>query len=115
MPVASRPTRAESAPPASPPPPKADAVDPDACRQARAELKRLEREAAVGCSPENPCLTDRDCLLRTENANLTEMQDARTAMEAVCPGAVDRLSCAESPAICNDGRCVAWRPVTPPR
>ena len=100
-------------PPPSPPPPakttpKPDVVDRDACQLARAELKKLEQQAAVGCHSDDQCLLDADCLVRTTDADTGQIQEARMAMEGVCTRApVERLSCAESPARCDSGRCVA--------
>ena len=105
---------ASAAPPApSPPPPlpkpapKPDVVDKDACQLARSELKKLEHQAAMGCDRDDQCLLDADCLVRTADADTGQIQEARMAMEAVCArAAVERLSCAESPARCDSGRCV---------
>jgi hypothetical protein len=100
-------------PPPSPPPPakttpKPDVVDRDACQLARAELKKLEQQAAVGCDTDAQCLLDADCLVRTADADTGQIQEARMAMESVCTQApVERLSCPESPARCDSGRCVA--------
>jgi hypothetical protein len=99
-------------PPPPPPPanpaPKPDVVDKDACQLARSELKKLEHQAAVGCDRDDQCVLDADCLVRTTDADTGQIQEARMAMEAVCArAAVERLSCAESPARCDSGRCVA--------
>jgi hypothetical protein len=88
--------------------PKPDVVDLDACQRARSDLKKLEHQAAVGCERDDQCLLDADCLVRTSDADTGPIMEARMAMEAVCSrGAVERLSCVESPARCDSGRCVA--------
>src|SRR5215207_5630959 len=62
----STPVAAAPAPDPSPPPPKtaprADVVDKDACQLARAELKRLQQQAAGGCKTDGECVLDADCL-----------------------------------------------------
>jgi hypothetical protein len=81
--------------------------NPESCQAAKERLKQLVRQAAVGCSPNNPCLVDQDCLIRTAAANAQQVQDARMAMEQACPSSpITRDSCPESPARCESGRCV---------
>jgi hypothetical protein len=94
-------------PPKPAPPPKSDAVDPDACREAKVALRRIEQRAAQGCSPSSRCVVDPDCLVRTTNADTGAVQEARTLMESTCTGSIERLSCTDGTATCTDGRCVA--------
>jgi hypothetical protein len=96
-------------PPVAPPEPKRDRQkDPVACQEARAQWKDATREAAANCSETNPCIVDSDCLVRTVGADPATLTEARGAMERACTpsGSITRVSCTESPAPCEGGRCV---------
>jgi hypothetical protein len=103
------PVAADAAPaPVVKPPPPSDVQDnPEVCLVARERLRQVVRQAAQGCSRNNPCLVDQDCLVRTTASDPVEVQTARQAMEQACPSRpITRESCIEGPARCESGRCV---------